>query len=128
MPDRFVVQRVLIVDDEADNTDLLALLLEAWGHECERAYTGVTALALIPTFEPTLILLDIGLPDLDGCHVARIVRERHGEAIYIAAITGWGKEEDRERSLAAGINEHLAKPVERPALIAVLEHAAHHRA
>jgi CheY-like chemotaxis protein len=118
--------RILIVDDEADNTDLLALLLEAWGHECERAYTGADALELIPIFKPALILLDIGLPDLDGCRVASLVRERHGESIYIAAITGWGKDSDRDRALAAGINEHLAKPVERPTLIDLLDRAARH--
>lgn len=124
MAERSAVHRILIVDDEADTTDVLAMLLEAWGHHCERAYTGARALELIPTFEPNLILLDIGLPDLDGCRVAAIVRERYGESIYIAAITGW---EDRGRSVAAGINEHVSKPVERPTLLGVLDRAARHR-
>ncbi len=127
MPAESAVHRILIVDDEADTTDLLALLLEAWGHECERAYTGARALELIPTFEPNVILLDIGLPDLDGCRIAALVRERYGESIYIAAITGWGEDEARVRSVAVGINEHLSKPVARPKLLDVLDRAARHR-
>ena len=110
-------RRVLVVDDHRDSTETMALLLEALGHEARVANDGASALRAVDAYPPDLILLDLGLPDLDGFEVAQLLRLRPGgDAFRIVALTGWGQPEDRERSRAAGFDQHFVKPLSRDAL------------
>jgi CheY-like chemotaxis protein len=114
-------RRVLIVDDNQDAANSLAMLLGIDGHEVQVAYDGRSALPLAATFHPEVALLDIGMPDMDGYALARALRQMPGgAAIYLVAVTGWGQQEDRQRSQAAGFDEHLTKPVDPEALTALL--------
>jgi PAS domain S-box-containing protein len=107
-----VAQRVLVVDDNVDAACSLELLLRSLGHETRVAHDGATALQAASDFEPDIVLLDIGMPDLDGYEVARRLRaQRNGRNIRIVAVTGWGQDADRERSREAGFDVHLVKPV-----------------
>ncbi|HEU4516293.1 MAG TPA: PAS domain S-box protein [Steroidobacteraceae bacterium] len=104
--------RVLVVDDNRDAADSCATLLELEGHRTATAYTGTGGLALGDAFHPQAVLLDIGLPDVNGYEIARRIRATDwGRHIYLVAITGWGQEADRERAFAAGFDHHLTKPV-----------------
>jgi len=110
-------RRVLVVDDHIDSTDTMALLLEALGHEAIVANDGASALRCAAEQPPDLILLDLGLPDLDGVEVARLLRLRPGgETLRIVALTGWGQPADRERTREAGFDLHFVKPLSREAL------------
>jgi PAS domain S-box-containing protein len=113
-------QRVLIVDDNADAADTLEMVLRSLGYETRVAHDGSTALELAPGFRPHFVLLDIGMPGLDGYEVARRLRAMKGQAMRIIAITGWGQEADRQRSREAGFDLHLVKPVEPAELVRVL--------
>ena len=105
--------RVLVVDDNVDAARSLAWLLEASGHEVQIAHDGTTAIELAKRFLPDVTLLDIGLPGFDGYEVARQMREQGGfEHGVLVAMTGYGQEKDRQRSLAAGFDHHLVKPVD----------------
>jgi len=109
--------RILVVDDNVDSVESLALLLTLAGNETQAAYDGHEAIAAAETFRPDVILLDIGLPELSGYDVARRIREQPwGQSIVLVALTGWGQEEDRRRSREAGFNHHLTKPVDPVAL------------
>jgi CheY-like chemotaxis protein len=100
-----------VVDDNVDAAESLVTLLRLWGHEVAVAYDGPSALDLAAEFRPEVILLDIGMPDMDGYEVARRLRAQAAFATtQIMALTGWGAEEDRVRSRAAGFTEHLTKP------------------
>ena len=104
--------RVLVVDDNRDAADSCAMLLELSGHRARTAYNGTQALQLGENLLPHVVLLDIGLPDLNGYEVARRIRATTwGAHLPLVAVTGWGKEEDRERAFAAGFDHHLTKPV-----------------
>jgi two-component system CheB/CheR fusion protein len=106
-------RRVLVVDDNEDQVQSLASLLKALGHQVASAYDGPSAVAAAAAFRPDLALVDIGLPGMNGYDVARRIREQSGlEEVVLVAQTGWGQEEDRNRSLEAGFNHHLVKPVE----------------
>jgi PAS domain S-box-containing protein len=106
-------RRVLIVDDNVDGAEALALLLRLSNHEAFVAHDGEAALDVAERERPDLMLLDIGLPGINGYEVCRrIRREPWGKEIVIAAVTGWGQEADRQRSDAAGFDAHLVKPVE----------------
>jgi PAS domain S-box-containing protein len=113
-------QRVLIVDDNADAADTLEMLLRSLGYETRVVHDGAAALELAPAFRPDVVLLDIGMPGLDGYEVARRLRALHGARLRIVAVTGWGQEADRERSRAAGFDVHLVKPVAPTELVKVL--------
>jgi PAS domain S-box-containing protein len=104
-------RRVLVVDDNVDAAESMALLLRAVGHEVRTAYDGLVALREAEALRPEVVLLDIGLPRLDGYEVARRLRQQEGgqEALVIA-LTGYGQEEDRRRAAAAGFDVHLVKP------------------
>jgi CheY-like chemotaxis protein len=113
---------VLVVDDDRDAAESLALLLCLWGHEPVVAYDGPTALALALARHPDLILLDIALPGLDGYEVARRLRELPGvRDARIWALTGHARDEDRQRALEAGCDAHLVKPLAPEALRELLE-------
>ena len=106
------LRRILVVDDNRSNATSLGVLLRAMGQDVDEAYDGLTALELARRNHPDVILLDIGLPGMDGYEVARRCREeRDLERIMLVAMTGYGKEEDRRRSQEAGFNVHLVKPV-----------------
>ncbi|HWS61162.1 MAG TPA: PAS domain S-box protein [Steroidobacteraceae bacterium] len=104
--------KILVVDDNRDAADACAALLELSGHHVQTAYTGRRALELAETFRPHVLLLDIGLPDLDGYQLAAKVRATPwGRGIALIAATGWGQEEDRRRAFDAGFDHHLTKPI-----------------
>ena len=114
-------RRVLIVDDNRDSADSLAMLMEITGNKTFLAYDGVEALEAIDKHRPEVVLLDIGLPKLDGHEVCRRVRAKPwGRDIVIIALTGWGQEDDRRKSEEAGFNGHLVKPVEYENLLSLL--------
>ena len=104
---------ILIVDDNVDGAQMLALLLKMAGHVTEVAYTGPEALEKAMTFQPDIIFLDIGLPGMSGYQVAQRLRENKGSRnLILVALTGWGTEEDRRQAQEAGFDHHLTKPVD----------------
>jgi PAS domain S-box-containing protein len=114
-------RRILIVDDNRDSAESLAMLLEITGNTTYMAHDGVAALEAIKKHRPEVVLLDIGLPFLNGHEVCRRVREQPwGKDIVIIALTGWGQEDDRRRSEEAGFNGHLVKPVDHEKLTELL--------
>lgn len=109
--------RILVADDNADSAQSLGQLLDLMGNDVRTANDGLQALELAATFRPDVILLDIGMPRLNGYDTCRRIRQLSwGESIVLIALTGWGKEEDKRRSQEAGFNHHLVKPVELSAL------------
>jgi CheY-like chemotaxis protein len=118
-------RRILVVDDNADSAHSLSLLLSFEGHETQTAYTAADALQLIESFQPDVVLLDIGLPKMDGYEVARCVRKlTRGNSIRLIAVTGYGQPNDRARTRDAGFDAHLVKPID----LAALERALLERA
>jgi PAS domain S-box-containing protein len=114
-------RRVLVVDDNVDAAVVLMGLLERHGYQAMAVHDGATALNQAEGFRPDVILLDIGMPGMNGLEVARRLRERNGlPRPFIVAVTGWGKEEDESRSREAGFDLHLVKPVEEDKLLEVL--------
>jgi signal transduction histidine kinase/CheY-like chemotaxis protein len=117
-------RRILIVDDNVDAAESLRILLSLVGYEVQLAHDGLAALRVAADFQPEVILLDIGLPRLDGYEVARRLRERPEMAkVLLIALTGYGQDEDRRRSHEAGFNAHLVKPIELTDLQLALAHA-----
>ena len=115
--------RILLADDNRDALDSLATLLQCDGHEVFTAVDGAEAFELAATCRPDVMLLDIGMPKLDGYEVARRVREQPwGNTTVLIALTGWGQEEDRRRSREVGFDSHLVKPLDLEALSALLAH------
>lgn len=107
------IRRVLVVDDNQDAVDSLARMLTLMGHQIETANDGFAALEKAEQFKPDFIVLDIGMPKMDGYETARQIRKRSwGNEVYLIALTGWGQTEDRRKSQEAGINLHLVKPIE----------------
>jgi PAS domain S-box-containing protein len=105
-------KHVLIVDDNRDAADTLAMLLRLRGHRVEVAYDGEQGVARAEALAPDLILLDIGLPDRSGYEVARHIRAGpRGHGVVLAALTGWGKDEDKRKALEAGFDHHFTKPL-----------------
>jgi signal transduction histidine kinase/ActR/RegA family two-component response regulator len=112
---------VLVVDDNKDAAESLAMLLRTAGAEIHVAHDGPTALADFERCEPRVVLLDIGMPDMDGCEVARRLRDiSHPDRVTLVALTGWGQDEDRRRVREAGFDHHLVKPVDLASLQALL--------
>ena len=105
--------RVLVVDDNVDAAHSLALLLRSTGHEVQTSHDGVAALESAAAWRPDVVLLDIGLPRMDGYEVARRLRkDLHLQEALLIALTGYGQEEDRKLSQEAGFDAHLTKPIE----------------
>jgi DNA-binding response OmpR family regulator len=117
-------RRVLVVDDNQDAADSLAMLLGVRGEDVRIAYDGAKALEVERDFKPDVVLLDIGLPAVSGYDVAERIREKRGDKVLIVAITGWGQEKDLRRAEDAGIDHHFTKPVDFEALVALIERAA----
>ncbi|MFN0243115.1 MAG: CHASE3 domain-containing protein [Planctomycetota bacterium] len=114
-------RRVLVVDDNQDSADSLAILLRLRGHDVRTAYDGESALDTEREFRPAILFLDIGLPRKNGYDVAGELRALRGRDVTIVAMTGFGQLEDRQRSLEAGFDHHLVKPVDPSALAAVFD-------
>jgi signal transduction histidine kinase/ActR/RegA family two-component response regulator len=110
-------RRILVVDDNYDAANSLALLLQLSGNQTQLAFDGVEAVEAAATFRPDVILMDIGMPKLNGYDAARRIREQPGgKEVVMLALTGWGQEEDRQKTADAGFDGHLVKPVEYEAL------------
>lgn len=112
--------RVLIVDDYPDAAEATCMLLTRLGHRCCAATTGAGALDAAELFHPDVAILDLSLPDIGGYEIARTLRERHGRALYLAALTGWGQPEDRVRAMRAGFDRHILKPASMRVLCEVI--------
>jgi PAS domain S-box-containing protein len=120
-PTRTTACRILVVDDNTDAATSLAMLLKITGNQTETAYDGLEAVEAAAKFRPDVILLDIGLPKLNGYDACRRIREQPwGKNVVMVALTGWGQEEDRHKSKDAGFNGHLIKPVDYAALMKLL--------
>lgn len=116
--------RILVVDDNKDSADTLGMLLRLMGNEIRTAYDGLEAIQVAESFRPDLVLLDIGLPKINGYDVARHIRQQPwGREIILVALTGWGQDEDKRSSRDAGFNFHLVKPLEIAALERLLAEA-----
>jgi two-component system, chemotaxis family, CheB/CheR fusion protein len=110
-------RRILVVDDNQDSVDSLAILLQIWGHTIQVAYDASSALEAARTFRPEIALLDIGLPGMTGLELARQLRALPGLAgLYLVAVTGYGRKEDWQATLASGFHCHVVKPVDPEAL------------
>ncbi|MGE5304440.1 MAG: PAS domain S-box protein [Alphaproteobacteria bacterium] len=114
---RALVQRILVVDDDGEIAETLAELLRFEGHDVEIASDGLKAIEIAEKYRPAVVLLDIGMPKLNGYEAARKIREQPwGKDMVLVAITGWGQENDRNRSRQAGFDAHLLKPFKYPEL------------
>ena len=116
-----VNRRILIVDDNVDAADSLGEILQMLGNEVLTAYDGESGIKAAKTFQPDVVLCDIGMPKMNGFDTARALRaEGWSKNILLVALTGYGQEDDLQRSADAGFDHHLVKPVEVNALIALL--------
>lgn len=116
-PKKVAQQRILVVDDNRDAASSLGLLLRMMGNSVRVAHDGWSALEVAREFQPTVALLDIGMPGMNGYEVARKLRDEAAlRGLVLVAVTGWGQEEDRRRSREAGFDYHLTKPAEIDAL------------
>jgi CheY-like chemotaxis protein/two-component sensor histidine kinase len=114
-------RRVLVADDVKDSADSLAMMLKLLGHEVHTAYDGKEAVAAAQSYRPDVAVLDLGMPKLNGYEVCRHIREQEwGKRICLIALSGWGQDEDRRRTEAAGFDHHLVKPVEVAALMRLI--------
>jgi len=115
-------RKILIADDNVDAADSLALLLQTNGHHVQVVYNGFDALKVAEEVHPDVILLDIGMPKMNGYDVASQIRKRPwARGVFLIAITGWGQDDDRKRSREAGFDQHMVKPIEPFALEAALK-------
>jgi len=112
--------RILVADDYADGREMLAFFLERQGHIVATATDGPDALAVASTFKPHVAILDIGMPGVSGHAVARELRQQHGDAIALIALSGLGEAADKARAAEAGFDRHFTKPVDITALAASL--------
>jgi signal transduction histidine kinase len=111
-------RRILVVDDNRDAAEALSLLLQLRGHDVKTAEDGFEALRIAPDFGPEIVILDLGMPKLNGYETAAHIRkEPWGRDLPLIALTGWGQPKDRQRTVEAGFNEHLVKPVGQQELI-----------
>lgn len=117
-------RRVLVVDDNVDAAMMLATILARWGHQVHMVHDGPAAMQVVHSYRPEVLLLDIGLPGLDGFEIARRLRQESGlGGLVLVALTGYGREEDRRRSREVGFDYHLQKPVDLDALQGLLARA-----
>jgi len=114
-------RRILVVDDNVDAAETLSLMLKLQGHQVQTAHDGLQALNAASVFLPHVILLDLGMPNLNGYETANRIRSQAwGRDIALVAVTGWGQPKDRERTVEAGFDAHLVKPVDRETLLKTL--------
>ena len=113
--------RVLVVDDNKDSAASMAAVLKALGQQCFVANDGPTAIGIAERERPHLIIMDIGMPGMNGYEACMRIREHDwGRKMKIVALTGWGLEQDRERSREAGFDHHLVKPIDKASLLDLL--------
>lgn len=115
--------RILVADNERDAVAMLELILRDEGHEVHSVFDSQEVLEAVNSFQPDVVLLDIGMPKLTGYDVARKLRETHGKALRLIAVTGWKQGSDRVLAKIAGFNHHIGKPYEPRALIELLAKA-----
>jgi len=116
--------RVLVVDDNRDAAILMGRLLRTLGNDVQVVHDGFAALEAAEQFRPDAVLLDIGLPEMDGYDTARMLRELPScKDVLIIAVTGWGQEEDREKGKLAGFDHHVVKPADSATLMELLSSA-----
>jgi CheY-like chemotaxis protein len=115
-----------VIEDSEDNRVALKAALEQMGHEVLDSTDGVSGAETAIQRAPEVVLVDIGLPGLDGYEVARRIRAARGSRVLLVALTGYGQPEDHRSALAAGFDVHLTKPVELERLVAVIERAGQH--
>jgi CheY-like chemotaxis protein len=114
---------IMVVDDNQDAANSLALYLKAIGYETMVAHDGNTAIELAARDQPAVIFLDIGMPGINGYEVAEYIRKQSwGKAIKLIAVTGWGQDEDRRKSTLAGFDDHLVKPVDPTLIHQIIKH------
>lgn len=119
------VRRVLVIDDDKDVADSLAMLLELLGCDVRTAYSGVAGVNLVTEFRPTIVFLDLGMPDVNGYETARRIRaEPEGRQTCLVALTGWGQDADKRRTCEAGFDRHLVKPADIDAIEEILSSAS----
>ena len=106
-----VRRRVLVVDDNLDAAESLAILMRLAGHEVRMAFDGIEAVKTAETFQPHIVFLDLGLPKLSGSEAARQIRQHPwSQGMILVALTGWGHDKDRRKSREVGFDDHLVKP------------------
>jgi CheY-like chemotaxis protein len=106
-------RKVLIADDNRDSAESIAMIFRIYGHDVAVVYDGEAAVATFAAFEPSFVLLDIGMPRLNGYEAAKRIRAAAGtRPVTLVALTGWGQESDKERAFAAGFDHHFTKPVD----------------
>ncbi|MGJ7511172.1 response regulator [Variovorax sp. GT1P44] len=116
--------RILVADDNRDSAETLSALLQAMGHTVRHVFNGHDAVLATTAFVPHVVLLDIGMPQLNGYEACRAIRQQErGESVVIYAVTGWGQPEDVRKATEAGFDGHLVKPVDPEALVAILNKA-----
>ena len=126
-PAKSARHRVLIVDDDADMVDLLSTLVKLEGHDTEVAYDAIEALTKAEAFRPDMALLDIGLPGMNGYELAKTLRTNPQlSGTRLVAVTGYGEAVDYQRSLAAGFDSHVVKPLGVTGLVSILAGLASH--
>jgi len=114
-------RRVLLVDDSVDAAEAMSMLLETLGHEVRVMHDGPSALAMVDGFAPDVVILDIGLPGMDGFEVARELRTRAvTKSALLIALTGYGADSDKQKARDAGFDHHLVKPVSFTAIETVI--------
>ena len=114
---------MLVIDDNLDAADTTGMLVEALGGTVAVAYDGETGIARAAAFQPHVVLLDLGMPGIDGYETCRRIRRALGSQVFIVALTGWGQEQDKDEALRAGFDAHLTKPADPAALEQLLEAA-----
>jgi signal transduction histidine kinase/CheY-like chemotaxis protein len=120
-PPLLTSRRVLVVDDNVDAAEMLALMLKLHGHHVRTAHDGMDALRVAPAFVPHVIFLDLGMPNLNGYETANRIRSQPwGRDMALVALTGWGQPQDRKRTVEAGFDAHLVKPVDQNTLLKTL--------
>lgn len=125
-PTPMSTRRILVVDDNEDSALSLSMLFEITGDETHTVHDGPSAISAAESFTPDIVLLDIGLPEMDGYEVAQAIRQQPwGKQMVIVALTGWGQPEDRQKSIASGCNAHLVKPVDHDELLKLLGELEH---
>jgi PAS domain S-box-containing protein len=119
--------RLLVVDDNRDGAEILGMLLEEAGATVQLAFDGASGIELVKSLNPNVVILDIGMPGMDGYEVCKRLRTAHGDSLGIIALTGWGDERSKELIRAAGFDSHLTKPADSSALSAAIGRIARKR-
>lgn len=112
--------RVMIVDDNHDAADSMSLLVQSVGAVVQVAYSAASAIEAIETFKPSIVLLDLGMPSMDGYEACRLIRQKHAHEMAIVALSGWGQDSDKQKAQRAGFDAHLTKPADLSVLEATI--------